>query len=244
MDVPRSGLGFLVVACGLASLAACQRTHSPPVTLIDAGPPDAGPPADLDTDGDGLCDFTEFQRRTDASSADTDGDGFSDYVEAQNGSDPSALSSPDRSLMLILSEAPGATLDTPVSFAVRGIGETFAGALVRLPLNIVDDGSEARTFYVGSDAVGASPMANVRGGIEGASYLGVVGRTLLPFTLHFAQRQAPRGCMRAYPFNYNLKTSDGQLRGSLQRWIVLMPPGMDIGAPGARWCGPVTTRCL
>lgn len=233
-----------MLACALVIAAGCQRTHPPPFVLGDSGPPDVGPPPDLDTDGDGLCDRTEFERRTDATLADTDGDGFSDFVEAQNGSSPTDLNSPVRSLMLTMSEAPTGHLDTGISFSVRGIGETFSGELVRMPLNILDDGSEAQTFYAGSEALGATPMENVRGGMDGPLYLGVIGRTLLPFALHFVQRQEARGCMRAYPFGYALKTSDGALRGQVTRWIVLVPPGMSIGAPGARWCGPTTVTCF
>lgn len=241
----RSGLAFVFVACALVGVAACQRTHVvPPATLIDSGGPDVGPPLDLDSDGDGLCDFTEFQRRTDAARADTDGDGFSDYVEAQNGSDPQDLSSPDRNTMILMSEAQGSRIDAPINFTVRGIGETFVGELLAQPLNIVDDGSNARSFYVGSSPLGATPMANVRGGLDSAGYLGVVGRTLLVFQLHFQQPQGPRNCMRAYPFTYNLKTTDGQARGQVSRWIVLVPTGMQIGGTTSRWCGPVTERCF
>lgn len=234
----------LLLALGLVVVAACQRTHPPPITLDDAGPPDTGPPPGLDSDGDGLCDANEVERRTDPFSTDTDGDGFSDYVEAQNGSSPFDLMSPDRTTMLVMSEAPTGTLDTTFSFTVRGIGETMGGEFIRQPMNIEDDGTLAQTFYLGSSALAAIPMDNVRGGIEGASFLGVIGRTLLTFGVHFAQRQEARGCMRAYPFGYIVHADDGSLRGSVIRWLVLVPPGMQIGAPGARWCGPVTATCL
>lgn len=242
--VRRSSAACVVFACALVVMAACQRTHPPPFVLPDSGPPDAGPPLDLDSDGDGLCDVDEFQRRTDPNDADTDGDGFSDYVEAQNGSSSFDRTSPDRTTMLLMSEAPTGTLDTVLTFSVRGVGETMGGEFIREPMNIDDDGTLAQTFYLGSAALGASPMENVRGGIVGANFLGVIGRTLLTFSLHFAQAQEPRGCMRAYPFGYMLHTGDGSLRGLDIRWLVLVPPGMQIGAPGARWCGPTTATCI
>ena len=61
--------------------------------------------------------------------------------------------------------------------------------------------------------------------------------------MRFQQCQEPRGCMRAFPFVLAVQ-ADGALRASTQRWLVLTPPGMSIGAPDARWCGPVTATCL
>jgi hypothetical protein len=235
----------LVLACAFAVAAGCRRTTPPPVILDDAGPlPDTTIPADLDSDGDGICDFNEIQRRTDPDDPDSDDDGFSDYVEAQNGTGPNDLTSPDRSIVVTMSEAFDGALELPLAFSVRGIGETFSGELVRVPIFLADDGTEARTFFAGSHALAATPMENVRGGFEGTSFFGVIGRTLLTFDLRFEQRQGARGCMRAYPFAYTVKTGEGSARGTTQRWLVIVPPGMSIGAPDARWCGPVTTTCL
>lgn len=232
-----------MLACTFA--AGCRHTTPPPVIVVDGGsPPDAGPGPGIDTDGDGLCDVTEFQRRTDSLNADSDGDGFSDYVEAQNASDPNDLGSPDRSMMVTVSEATGGMAVLPLAFVVRGVGETFVGEITSGLINIPDDGTTAFAFYAGSSATGAAPMQNVRGGIEGSQYLGVVGRTRLAYTLEFLQRQEPRGCMRAYPFTYRLITTDGSVRGLSTRWLVLLPPGMQIGGTGARWCGPTVSHCI
>lgn len=191
-----------------------------------------------------MCDVTEYQRRTDPFNPDTDGDGFSDYVEAQNGTSPTDATRPQLSLMALMSESPEATLDLPIAFNEYGVGETFIGEIVRLPLNIIDDGTTAQTFFTGAEASFASPMPNVGGGVRGSSFLGVVGRTLLVSSMHFAQLQPPRGCMRGYPFGYQLKTSTGSIRAYVERWLVLLPPGMSIGGANARWCGPTQLRCI
>jgi len=237
---------FFLLACALTSVAACRHS-TPPPTLIeqdDSGPADVGPPLDLDSDHDGLCDFSEFQRHTDASDPDTDHDGFSDWVEAQNGSSLLDPTSPDRSWMVTMPEAPRSRIDLPVSIAEYGIGETFTGELTIIAVNYEDDGTIAPTFFTGSDALGATPMSNVRGGIMGSSFLGVLGRTLLQYSVHFEQVQQPLGCMRAFPFAYTIKTGDGQVRGYSQHWLVLLPQGMQIGASGSRWCGPQTVTCI
>ncbi len=210
---------------------------------MDAGPGDTGPTPEQDTDGDGLCDLDETERRTDPLSADTDADGFSDYVESVTGSDPFMIGSPNRDLLVFLREDDGAYIDVPISFSVRGIGETFLGSYLAQPMLIPDDGTTALTFYAGGHSAGASPMENVRGASEDERFRGVFGRTLLAFSMRFEQRQAPRGCMRAFPFGYSLKRDDGSYAGTVIRWLVIAPTGMQPGAPGAVWCGPSDGLC-
>lgn len=232
----------LLLTVGL-TLGGCNRARPPSLPPADGGPEDGGPPPDQDTDGDGLCDFDEEQRRTDPLSGDTDVDGFSDYAEALAGSDPFLSDSPNRELLVFLTEDRDAYVDVPVAFSVRGIGETYLGQYVPQPLSIEDDGTTAATFYAGGRSAGASPMENVRGSTEDERFRGVFGRTLLAFSLHFVQRQDPRGCMRAFPFSYSLKRDDGTYAGSVTRWLVVTPPGMTPGATGAVWCGPSSGTC-
>ena len=232
----------VVLTVGLA-LVGCNRSRPPSLPPTDGGPEDGGPPPMTDTDGDGLCDFDEEQRRTDPLSADTDVDGFSDYAEAIAGSDPFLSDSPNRDLLVFLTEETGDSVDVPVAFSVRGIGETFLGQFTALPLSIEDDGTTAATFYAGGRTAGASPMENVRGPTDDERFRGVFGRTLLAFSLHFQQPQEPRGCMRAFPFSYSLKRDDGSFAGSVTRWLVVTPPDMTPGAPGAVWCGPSSGIC-
>jgi hypothetical protein len=231
-----------LVIVGLA-LASCGRPRPPPIVPRDAGPTDAGPTPQQDSDSDGLCDRDENERRTDPFSADTDLDGFSDYVESTTGSDPFLLDSPNRDLIVFLSEEDSAYIDVPITFSVRGVGETFLGSYLSQPVLITDDGTTAVTFYAGGRTAGASPMENVRGSIEDERYRGVFGRTLLAFSMRFEQRQSPRGCMRAYPFGYTLKRDDGSYAGNVYRWLVIAPTGMRPGAPGAVWCGPADGIC-
>jgi hypothetical protein len=237
-------LACFAISLALVTVAACRHTPPDPFLLDDSGPIDSGPAPGVDSDGDGMCDVTEYQRRTDPFDPDTDGDGFSDYVEAQNGTSPTDPSAPDISIVVTMSETPQSTLDLPIRFDERPAGQSIIGEVVRLPVNIVDDGTTALTFFTGAEATFASPMANVHGGISGSSFLGVVGHTLLVFTMHFAAVQAPRGCLRAYPFGYEIKTNNGDIWGGVQHWLVLLPEGVSLGAPGARWCGPTQVHCI
>ncbi len=225
-------------------LAGCQRTHV--VVQEDAATPpgDSGPPPDLDSDGDGLCDTTELFYQSDPFLPDTDGDGFGDFAEVQNASDPLSVSSPDRRRVYYLSEEPTGMTTVPVAFSVRGIGETFTGELVRAPQRIVDDGTTATSFYAGSRAVDAIPIDNLRGGIVDTSFRGVIGRTRLAYEIYFRQSRPARGCLAGYPFQYVTKTGEGTYRGSLSGWLVIAPRGIEVGSPGATWCGPVTRSCL
>ena len=50
--------------------------------------------------------------------------------------------------------------------------------------------------------------------------------------------------MRGYPFGYQLKTSTASIRAYVERWLVLVPPGMSIGGATTRWCGPTQLRCI
>ena len=234
----------IALAITLAAFTGCQRAHGTVTPDAALPPTDSGPPPDLDTDGDGLCDATESFYRTDPGSRDTDADGFSDYAEVQNASDPLSLSSPDRRRVFYLSEEPTATTTVPVAFSVRGIGETFTGELLRVPLRMVDDGTLDTAYYAGSRAVDANPMDNVRGGILDTSFRGVIGRTRLLYQVSFRQTRPARGCLSSVPFQYVTKTGEGTYRGSLSGWLVIAPPGMQVGAPGATWCGPVAHSCL
>jgi hypothetical protein len=241
-SVRARSIACVSLSCALVVVAACRR--DPPMLYEDdAGPTDFGPGPDVDTDGDGMCDVTEYQRRTDPSNPDTDGDGYSDYVEAQNGTSALDPMQPDPHIMVTMSEAPQSTLDLPISFDEYPSGETITGEFVRVPLDILDDGTSALTFFTGAEATFASPMPNVHGGIAGPSFLGVSGHTLLVFNTHFAQVQPPRGCFRAYPFGYQIKTNTGAIWGMEPHWLVLVPAGESLGSPTAHWCGPTRVRC-
>ena len=223
-------------------IASC-RTRGPTFVDDDGGPIDFGPGPDVDSDGDGMCDVTEFQRRTDPMNPDSDGDGYSDYVEAQNGTSPLDATQPDPHLMVTMSEAPQSTLDLPIMFDLSPSGETITGEILRDPIYLADDGTTALTFFTGAEATFASPMPNVHGGIEGPSFVGVSGETLLVFNMHFAQSEPPRGCLRAYPFGYEIKTNTGAIWAEVQHWLVLLPAGESLGSPTARWCGPTQVPC-
>jgi hypothetical protein len=243
-SVRARSIACIAASCALVVVASC-RGVPPPTTFVDddGGPIDSGAAPGVDTDGDGLCDVTEY-RHTDATNPDTDGDGFSDYVEAQNNSDPLDPMSPDPHIMVTMSETPQSTLDLPVTFDTYPSGETISGEFVRVAIDYIDDGTATQTFFTGAEGTFASPMTNVHGGIQGSSFLGVSGRTLLGFTMHFAQVQAPRGCFRAYPFAYQIKTNTGAIWGYSQHWLVLVPAGESLGSPTARWCTPTTVHCF
>ena len=70
------------------------------------------------------------------------------------------------------------------------------------------------------------------------------GRTRLAYEIYFRQSRPARGCLAGYPFQYVTKTGEGTYRGSLSGWLVIAPRGIEVGSPGATWCGPVTRSCL
>jgi len=221
---------------GALFLVGCPESTAPPAPGPDAGPSDA-PAPEVDTDGDGLCDDTEVARLTDPEDSDTDGDGYSDYVEAIFGYDPRVPSSPARDDVVSLREHPEASVQVTVSVIVRGAGEDFTGAFEALsardPLGLT-----ALGFYERSVALFANPEANVAVMEPDAErFGGVIGTTQLNYEVRLAfGPNLERRCLRAYPFRYVVKRSDGRVVSSARRLLVIVPVGETIA--GGAWCAP------
>ena len=214
----------------LATLVGCP---TPP--RMDAGLRDAVEPV-RDTDGDGLCDRTERERNLDLTNPDTDGDGFSDLAELQIYSDPLVIASPDRGTIVTLITDRLATNSTALSFTVRGEGGDYSGGFIARPRPF-GMGEGAADFYLQTTAIGAAPLANVRG-LSGPTFQGVVGRTLLTYEVTFQYGgDATIACMTAYPFNYQSKLDDVGAVGTQARILLTAPRNMEPGT--GTWCTPV-----
>ncbi len=217
---------------GLVVLCA---TGCPTPPRQDAGRSDAVEPV-RDTDGDGLCDRTERERDLDINSADTDGDGFSDLAELQVYADPLAIDSPDRNTLITLITDRLATNNTALTFTVRGEGGDYSGAFIARPRPF-GMGEGAADFYLQTTAIGATPVANVRG-LSGPTFQGVVGRTLLTYEVTFQYGgDATIECMNVYPFAYQSKLDDVGSVGTQSRILLTAPRNMEPG--NGTWCVPV-----
>jgi len=217
----------------------CPESMPPPPNL-DAG--DGGGEADaldplIDSDGDGLCNGTEFVRGTDPFSSDSDGDGFSDWMEVSFGFAPTLPASPDPSVVFTMSESTEAEIQIPIRVSVRGRGEDFAGSFEAMPAR--DPlGTTATDFFAGAVALHASPPENVSSiDSEAQLFRIVLGTTELTFEARFAfGEELERRCLRAYPFRYTVKRSDARIVASERSYLILVPNGETFRS--AEWCAP------
>lgn len=220
-----------LIAVVALALAGCPRS-------APASPDGGGDEIDvvspvLDTDRDGLCDGQEISRGLRIDDPDSDADGFSDLAEVSLGADPLLPASPEREQVILLEEVVGATARATATALVRGMGETYRGTFTPVR-QIFDDGvADAGTFLLEARAVGADPMANVFR-IEGQTFEGVRGRTALVFEVLFRFTGEPRGCIRAYPFQYIVRRDDGRTVLASRFTLVVAPRGSRPGA--GSWC--------
>lgn len=234
-------LRFGLVVVLAVSAAACPRRIA-----IDVGPegdvPDLDAPDRRDDDGDGLCNSTEATLGLDPAQSDTDGDGFPDVLEYSVGTDGRMIDSPARDALVFLSGVRDSVIDAPVTFSVRGSGETFTAAFASSPSFLPYPERDAATYYAGARAIGAVPMENVAA-FDGETFIGVRSRVLLVYTITFRAAEDASDCMRIYPFLYQVQTTtDGRIHGQARRWLVVAPPGATPGR--GEWCmPPIATGC-
>ena len=235
MAYVRSRLYFSMALHSLAALSIAALTGCPSPPRVDAGRTDAVEPV-RDTDSDGLFDRTERERDLDLTNPDTDNDGFSDLVEFQIYADPLAIDSPDRTAVVMLLTDRLATVNTALTFTVRGEGGDYSGAFIARPRPF-GMGESAADLYLQTTAIGATPVANVRG-LAGPTFQGVVGRTLLTYDVSFQYvGDATITCMSAYPFTYQSKLDDVGAVGTQSRILITAPRNMEPGV--GTWCVPV-----
>lgn len=236
----RSCVAALAVVLASPWLIACPGPSAqvPPPGDSGTAPSDGDAGGDvLDSDGDGLCDDTEHSRRTDPFDPDTDADGFNDWVEVVYSYDPLLPASPPRDMVVSLHETPEARAQVPVSVVVRGRGEDYAGAFEALrALDPLD--TTAAAFFDSAVALFANPPDNAAiVEEEEERFRVVVGTTELNFEVRLAfGDDIPRSCLRAYPFRYTIKRSDGRIVGSQRRLLVIVPDGGTIAR--SEWCAP------
>lgn len=216
-------------------LVACPGSETFPDADVDGGDrPDAS--TDLnDDDGDGLCNFNEMNRGIDPLDPDTDGDGYSDFVEVAFGYNPLIPAIPTDEEVFRLLEEPGVIVRASHALVIRGSGQDYVGAFESLAARD-PDGLLADDFWAGSIALFANPPENVAVVEEGAeAFRGVVGRTELNFetTFTFEGGDTFEPCMRAYPFRYQVKRSDGFVL-AVERYLLVVVPPINTG----EWCMP------
>lgn len=216
------------------------------MALVGCGPravrPDGGadvvseqPPPDsqvirTDRDGDGLCDDTEQEARTDPDRVDTDGDGFTDGWEYGWNFSPLSATSPPSERLLAWSETPGAPLEAIFTSTYRGNGEGVFGAFWDSPVGV--DGVRGDELGVRIEALAAVPMANAPERV-GERFVSVLGSTRLTFQLlgEWPARPALR-CRRTYAI-YPTLYAEGRGVVSLRSFFLVVsasdPSAMDGG---------------
>jgi hypothetical protein len=217
-------------------LAACPGS----TTGGDAGGDDGMVTPDgsddlADPDGDGLCNATEGFRGTDPMNPDSDGDGFSDFVEVAFNYNPMIAAIPNDDEVFELLEEPGALVRVPTAIVIRGSGEDYVGGFESLEARDAF-GLLADDYWAGSVALFANPTENTAVVEPDAErFRGVVGTTELNFETTFTFEGGDRfePCMRAYPFRYQVKRSDGAVLAFEQYLLVVVPP-VNTG----EWCRP------
>lgn len=224
---------FVFAAANL--LAGCPQT----TTLPDAGDGGARDSSAIDPlgdeDDDGLCNMNEADRGTDLFGPDTDDDGYSDFVEVAFGYDPLIPAIPQEDEVFELLAEPGATVRVPAELVIRGSGEDYTGAFDSLPAGD-PNGLTADDFWQSSVALFADPPDNVSVvEAEAGTFRGVVGTTELNFETTFTFEGGDRfePCLRAYPFRYLVKRSDGRIMGAVRGLLVVVPPTNT-----GEWCTP------
>jgi len=228
----------VLASLGSTLLSGCpDSTTPPPVPVLDSGPVEVDGGLYVDSDGDGLCDATERTRGIDPLDQDTDDDGFTDFVEVIFGYNPALPASPDRGIVFPIRESPESVVQVVTSLLVRGSGEDFTGAFEGLWARDTA-GATASDFYDSSVALYANPEDNAAViEADAERFRGVVGRTELGFEVRLGfGDNVERRCVRAYPFRYNVKRSDGRLVG-FSRFLLLVLPVGDTLATGD-WCAP------
>lgn len=229
-----SGVLFVMLAVGSAACGDEAATISdPPKPARPVPPADTG---DADTDADGVCNATEEDFGTDASSGDSDADGISDLVEIAYDLGELDASRPAPERLAILAGRPGASIEFPVRATVRGDGDGQLGTFEVEPA-VYDDRRDAETFFTGALAVSAEPHENVRGIDYGAEkFTSVLGETRLAFSLRFEQPiEEIEPCVRGYPFRYTITSTRGDVT-NVERYLLVVVPDRTTFKNGP-WCG-------
>lgn len=208
----------LVGACGSDAVVAEPDAARP----VEASP---------DRDADGLCDAAEEAARTDPGSPDTDGDGLPDGIEVGYGFDAANPDAPAADRLVYLEARRDAAIEFAVRVTVDGNGDDVTGAFVAEGA-LYDDGLAADAFFAQARAVSAMPPENVRAVLE-ETFVSVVGRARLEFSLGFEHPPSePVDCTRAYPFRYDVKSSQGESVDDRLRLLVVA----SAAAAPEDWC--------
>jgi hypothetical protein len=233
----------LLAACVIATLLGCSTSVSTPDAPDASARVDrlvaAEPSATADTDGDGLCDRTEQDFRTDPRAPDTDGDGLLDAFEVSAGTNPLAIRSPLASDRVRFVEGDDALATIEQVTEYQGAGEVLRALMQDRAAGVEGlRASELVEFTV--EATTANPAAFVRA-VEGARFVGVLGRVVLQWRVTARPRAtvaaldggvgAALGCRRAYETSLVLKREGDDVVGARQIIVEFAPREGDAGSP-------------
>jgi hypothetical protein len=226
-----------VAACTTSGYAPASDASIPPAAISG----NAGSRSDPndDRDRDGLCNGTELAIASDPDRIDTDRDGLPDFTEAFinfSATDP-LIPAPDQ--VTYLSAASDHPLDFEVRMTVIGSGLGYTGEFRGLDAPDAR-GITAKDFYLGAEAVAGEPVDNVRGiQAESERFESVLGKTRVSFLLHFAigATKVP-GCSLGYPFEYRLKDDNGRFSAARDYLLIVTP---DLNTAGEHtFCVPAS----
>ncbi|MCA9581566.1 MAG: hypothetical protein KC416_07205, partial [Myxococcales bacterium] len=222
-------LRYGLTALGLwtvLGIGGCIEIEVPRPGIDGGSPPTMGP---VDTDGDGLCDDSEWFYSSDPLEPDTDGDGFTDYLEVALGFSPISGDSPSRDLLVEMPSVPGAEVVASVRVVVEGQGEDYTGFVVDEPSPLAAQGRKASEYVSMAVATVAVPVDNVGKIVpEVQQFQGVVGATELQAEVTFAQGDEPTDeCLVVLPFRYAMKRNDGTVVDADSKILLLVPEGFS-----------------
>jgi hypothetical protein len=232
---------------GLSLLCAAACTSSGYVPDSDASVFDAAMSGNAgslsspndDRDHDGVCNGTEANLMSDPDRVDTDRDGLPDFTEIAANFIPTDPNVPGPDQVVYMAGSSESTLEFEVRMTVVGTGLGYTGDF--LPGEAFDPhGVTARDFYLGGMAVGGQPTDNVRGVEAGSErFESVLGKTRVAFQLRFAVGSTKlANCTIGYPFQYRLKDDNGRFSTARQYLLVVTS---DLNANGEHtFCVPAS----
>lgn len=236
MNRPLSIVSFFTALALCGTLAGCTSPTTSP--SLDAGP------AGEDRDGDFLCDARELALGTDPDDPDTDADGFPDGIEYMISTRYSDPTSPATEVYDTLRAEAGASIQVATSFIVTGDGQDYTGSFDDGPGPLFSPADTAADhFGLATAAFIEPPDHAAQVDTDATIFRGVNGRSLLGFEIRFEYAPIePHDCVRALPYDFEVKSSEGTIVGYERRYLIVAPEGAHL-EPG-EWCPLLGRDCI